>query len=253
MKRKGKRNNRSPLGGKKNSGGYPFEFRLRAVRFFLEEGYSASLISEGEITVSGNILIEQGSTLAVKAGSTLHTNNNLVFDSNDITIDGIVDVEGSFTNNKSVTGEGQINYINSCSGSGTINGVSSSDFCDSGSFDLSGLLCGPDINDPLISEMPAGMTLYSPFDACEIVANWTTPKATDNCSLKSLTSSNNPGDFFQVGITTVTYTAVDASDNSVSASFDITVKDAISPGIKNIPENITQFTIAPQELPTSAN
>jgi len=46
MKSKGKKNIRSPLGGKNFSNGYPFELRLRAVRFFLEEGYSASLISE---------------------------------------------------------------------------------------------------------------------------------------------------------------------------------------------------------------
>jgi len=46
MKTKGKKNNRSPLGGKKNSNAYPFEFRLRAVRFYLEEGYSTKLICD---------------------------------------------------------------------------------------------------------------------------------------------------------------------------------------------------------------
>lgn len=55
MKSKKKRSNRSPLGGKNFSGGYPFEFRLKAVRFHLEEGYSKSLISD-EIGISTNTL-----------------------------------------------------------------------------------------------------------------------------------------------------------------------------------------------------
>lgn len=202
---------------------------------------SASLISWGFISVSGNILIDQGSTLITEAGSTLHTDNSLIFDSNDITINGLVDVLGSFTNNKSLNGTGQINFVSNCNGSGTINGVSSVDYCSSSSLSLPGITtCGTDAEDPVISNMPLAMTLYVPLDACEIIADWNTPTATDNCSLQSLTSLHNSGDLFSVGTTTVTYIAIDLVGNKVSASFDITVKDTISPTIVSIPENITQ-------------
>ncbi len=203
-------------------------------------GNSASLISGGNVTVSGKVLIEQGSTLIIETGSTFHAYNDLELNSNDITINGLIEVEGSFTNNKSVTGTGQINYINNCDGSGTINGISSNDYCGSKSVNLTSVSCETDTDDPVISNIPAGVTLYATVDACEIVANWINPSATDNCSLKSLTSSVNSGVLFQVGTTTVTYTAIDEAGNDVNASFDITVKDTISPVINNIPENITQ-------------
>lgn len=152
-------------------------------------GNSASLISEGYLIVSGKVLIEQGSTLIIESGSTFNANNDLEFSSNDITINGMVNVDGSFTNNKSISGVGQIYYFNSCDGSGTINGISSIDYCGSNSVVMLELLCDTDTSDPVISDMPEGMTLYVPLDACEIVAQWTTPFATDNCSLESLTSS----------------------------------------------------------------
>ena len=207
-------------------------------------GNSASLISMGDITVSNDVFIEQGSSLIIETGSTFHISDKLEFDSNDIIINGLMEVGGSFINNKSVTGVGQIYYMSSCDGLGTINGVSAADYCGANSVVMLELVCDMDTDDPVISNMPEGMTLYVPLDACEVVAQWTTPTATDNCSLESFTSSHNSGDFFLVGTTTVTYMAVDLTDNSVSASFDITVLDTISPGITNIPENITQYVEA---------
>lgn len=46
MSKRKKNSSKCPPRGAKKFGGYPFEFRLRAVRFFLEEGYSSSLICE---------------------------------------------------------------------------------------------------------------------------------------------------------------------------------------------------------------
>ncbi len=51
---------------------------------------------------------------------------------------------------------------------------------------------------------------------------WTAPIASDNC-LVSFNSNYNSGDIFPVGVTTVTYTAVDAGGNVATCSFDITI------------------------------
>ena len=47
--------------------------------------------------------------------------------------------------------------------------------------------------------------------------------ASDNCGTPTVTSDHNSGDFFPVGTTTVTQTAKDASGNTASCSFTVTV------------------------------
>jgi hypothetical protein len=63
--------------------------------------------------------------------------------------------------------------------------------------------------------------------------------ATDNCSATTLTSNYQIGDNFPVGTTTVTYTAKDASNNTSTCSFNVTVVDNQDP-IITCPANITQ-------------
>ncbi len=53
--------------------------------------------------------------------------------------------------------------------------------------------------------------------------SWTPPTATDNCAVVASMSNYNPGDFFQVGNYTVTYTFYDEAGLSVSCSFTITI------------------------------
>ena len=52
---------------------------------------------------------------------------------------------------------------------------------------------------------------------------WSSATATDNCGLKSLTSSHNSGDVFPCGVTTVIYTATDNCGLVASCSFTVTV------------------------------
>ena len=52
---------------------------------------------------------------------------------------------------------------------------------------------------------------------------WTPPSATDNSGAVTLTSSHNPGDAFDIGTTTVTYTATDSSSNEATSAFDVIV------------------------------
>ena len=57
-----------------------------------------------------------------------------------------------------------------------------------------------------------------------------------------MSSSYNPGDFFTLGLTTITYYAEDDSGNTNEASFTVIVVDSISPAINDLPASITQNT-----------
>jgi gliding motility-associated-like protein len=50
-----------------------------------------------------------------------------------------------------------------------------------------------------------------------------TPFITDNCPGVTFTSTHNPGDVFQLGTTTVSYTATDAAGNTSTASFNVDI------------------------------
>jgi hypothetical protein len=99
-----------------------------------------------------------------------------------------------------------------------------------------------DIVPPVITGMPANITVNTDPGQCNAVVNWTNPNATDNCSLLSFVSDFANGSSFPVGTTTVTYTATDASSNVSSASFNITVNDTENPIISGMPSNINLNT-----------
>jgi hypothetical protein len=81
-----------------------------------------------------------------------------------------------------------------------------------------------DNTDPVISNMPSNMTVRAERNDCDPVVMWNPPTAADNCTVQSFTSTAHPGDEFPVGTHTVTYTAVDQSNNTTTASFTITVE-----------------------------
>jgi PKD repeat protein len=76
---------------------------------------------------------------------------------------------------------------------------------------------------PVIIGCPMDMVVVPDSSDCTPQVFWTEPTAEDNCTV-TLTSDFVPGDNFPVGTTTVTYTATDQSNNSVSCSFDITIQ-----------------------------
>ncbi len=67
-----------------------------------------------------------------------------------------------------------------------------------------------------------------PVDSCTVTLNWTPPTMTDNCGAVTLTSNLSPG-IFPTGDTIVVYTATDSSGNSVTCSFNVSVKDVVPP------------------------
>jgi large repetitive protein len=102
----------------------------------------------------------------------------------------------------------------------------------------------PDVIVPIISGCPSNIIQPNDAGQCSAVVSWIEPSATDNCTLSSglvWTKSHTPGSVFPIGITTVTYTARDASNNvSAVCSFNVTIIDNQIPVISGCPSNITQ-------------
>ncbi|MEO6692268.1 MAG: HYR domain-containing protein, partial [Saprospiraceae bacterium] len=78
-----------------------------------------------------------------------------------------------------------------------------------------------DTEEPTIT-CPANITVKSDPD-CKATVHWTEPTVSDNCSHVTLVSSHPSGSRFEVGTTTVFYTASDACGNSKRCQFTITV------------------------------
>ena len=68
------------------------------------------------------------------------------------------------------------------------------------------------------------------FEQTEVAVNWVEPIAEDNCGDDNITitQTHQPGDFFELGTTTVTYTFTDVSGNSTLCTFDVVVENAAS-------------------------
>nr|WP_290427025.1 HYR domain-containing protein [Algoriphagus limi] len=92
---------------------------------------------------------------------------------------------------------------------------------------------------PVITNVPANITVNNDPGICGAVVTWTEPQSADNCGIESFSSDQVNGSVFPLGTTTVTYTATDIHGNSETASFTVTVTDNELPVITNVPANIT--------------
>ena len=96
--------------------------------------------------------------------------------------------------------------------------------------------CSPDVLPPTITNCPANISLTT--TGTTAVATWTVPTITDNCTTNitpsvttSPTAGLTRGSAFPIGITTVTYNANDAANNSaLPCSFTVTVSGGSSSG-----------------------
>jgi gliding motility-associated-like protein len=88
---------------------------------------------------------------------------------------------------------------------------------------------------------PANMTQANDLNVCGANITYATPVGTDNCPapVTALTAGQASGTVFPIGTTTVTYEVTDASSNTATCSFDVTVNDTQNPAIV-CPANITQ-------------
>jgi hypothetical protein len=85
-----------------------------------------------------------------------------------------------------------------------------------------------DNQNPVVT-CPANITRSNDPGQCGAVVTWPTPVATDNCSGTVVTSSPASGSVFPRGTTTVTVTARDASNNTATCTFTVTVNDTENP------------------------
>jgi surface protein len=98
-----------------------------------------------------------------------------------------------------------------------------------------------DDENPVFSNCPSNFIVSNNLGSCNATVFWTAPTASDNCTT-SVSSTHNPGDSFPIGITTVTYAALDASGNTNTCSFNVEVIDSEMPVISSCPFNITTQT-----------
>jgi len=95
-----------------------------------------------------------------------------------------------------------------------------------------------DDEDPTLSACPGNITTVNDAGLCTAAVTWTDPTASDNCPGVGLAGTHTSGDNFNVGTTTVTFTATDAASNTATCSFDVTVNDNELPTI-SCPSDIT--------------
>ncbi|MGB1397619.1 MAG: HYR domain-containing protein, partial [Planctomycetota bacterium] len=95
---------------------------------------------------------------------------------------------------------------------------------------------------PQFSSSISGLSLQSASGSCGTSASWTEPEISDNCEIASLTKSHEPGDFFEVGETLVTYTLVDGSGNETSIDFLVSVEDVEAPVISGLQSTVSVST-----------
>ncbi|MDO7849378.1 HYR domain-containing protein [Hymenobacter sp. M29] len=84
-----------------------------------------------------------------------------------------------------------------------------------------------DTERPVLAAL-ANITANAPATQCGAVVSFS-PTATDNCAGATVVASSASGSTFAVGITTVNVTATDASGNTSTGSFTVTVRDVTAP------------------------
>ena len=89
---------------------------------------------------------------------------------------------------------------------------------------------------PQIENVPVDFSVEVDFPNCGTEVSWTEPTATDNCGV-TLVSDRAPGEFFDIGTHSVTYTATDDSGNSKIATFQIEVTNPHDPQFANCPKD----------------
>jgi hypothetical protein len=102
-----------------------------------------------------------------------------------------------------------------------------------------------DAEDPTIT-CPSNITVNNATGTCGATVNYTTPTFSDNCPGATINRTAGPasGSTFPVGVTTVTHQVTDASGNTASCSFTVTVNDTENPVI-SCPANITVTASGP--------
>ena len=81
-----------------------------------------------------------------------------------------------------------------------------------------------DNENPKIVNTPSNVTQHTDNGLPTAVVTWTEPTATDNSGSVTLTSSHDSGSTFNIGVTIVTYSAIDETSNMVTETFTVTIE-----------------------------
>lgn len=92
---------------------------------------------------------------------------------------------------------------------------------------------------PVIVNCPADITVQPQNGGCQAIATWGAAVATDNCSAPTQLFSISSGSIFDAGATTVTVLVSDASLNTATCQFTVTVADTQPPVWSSCPSNST--------------
>ncbi|XP_038055943.1 mucin-17-like [Patiria miniata] len=92
---------------------------------------------------------------------------------------------------------------------------------------------------PVISNCPSNIARATDTGLATASVTWTAPTATDDQGAVTLTSDISPGFAFPIGMTEVTYTAIDGNNNQVTCVFTVTVTDEENPTLANCPQSFT--------------
>ncbi|XP_070545133.1 hyalin-like [Ptychodera flava] len=92
-----------------------------------------------------------------------------------------------------------------------------------------------DIESPSIT-CPSDIDTNPNMGERSVSVTWTLPNATDNSGTVDVSSSHDPGSDFIIGVTVVSYGAVDPSGNEASCSFAVRVQDIENPSIDCPPD-----------------
>ncbi|MCB0495573.1 MAG: HYR domain-containing protein [Cyclobacteriaceae bacterium] len=177
----------------------------------------------GSLIVHGSVILMNGSSIDIQ-GSILIEGDLTAGDNTTINVDGDLTINGSISAGdfSSISGTGTVNIAGGCTGPGS--------FCSSSLVDTT---------PPVISNCPANISSSTSVSSCSENVSWTEPTATDETNLVSFTSTHSPGALFNLGTTTVTYTATDEAGNISTCSFDVTITDDVPPAFQNCPTDIS--------------
>lgn len=109
---------------------------------------------------------------------------------------------------------------------------------------------------------PENQVAFSPADTCGVIVENIAPTVTPMSALDTITyeltgatvgtgGNDASGIFYNIGTTTVIYTATDTSGNVINCSFSVMVNDTITPVIDNCPMDIS-INVAPNSCANTA-
>ena len=77
---------------------------------------------------------------------------------------------------------------------------------------------------PIILNIPSNISQSTDNGLPTALIYWIEPVAVDNSGVQTLKSTHTPGSSFNIGVTIVTYTAVDAAGHKTTQLFSVSVE-----------------------------